>query len=82
MTFIDYIEHLYQSMDIYRAVILVEDSTTIPYISNELKNKCHNPIVVNDTTTVINYDYRLFITDNIDNLCKFTQNSYNLIIVI
>lgn len=81
MTFIDYIESLYQSMDIYRAVILVKDCASIPYISNELKNKYHNPVVINDTT-IINYDYRLFITDNIDNLCKFTKNSYNLIIVV
>jgi len=81
MTFIDYIESLYQSLDIYRAVILVKDCASIPYISNELKNKYHNPIVINDTT-IINYDYRLFITDNIDNLCKFTKNSYNLIIVV
>lgn len=81
MTFIDYIESLYQSLDIYRAVILVKDCATIPFISNELKNKYHNPIVINDST-VINYDYRLFIIDNIDNLCKFTKNSYNLIIVV
>jgi hypothetical protein len=81
MTFIDYIESLYQSLDIYRAVILVKDCASIPYISNELKNKYHNPVVINDTT-IINYDYRLFITDNIDNLCKFTKNSYNLIIVV
>jgi hypothetical protein len=81
MTFIDYIESLYQSLDIYRAVILVKDCASIPYISNELKNKYHNPVVINDST-VINYDYRLFITDNIDNLCKFTKNSYNLIIVV
>lgn len=81
MTFIDYIESLYQSLDIYRAVILVKDCASIPYISNELKNKYHNPVVINDST-IINYDYRLFITDNIDNLCKFTKNSYNLIIVV
>lgn len=81
MTFIDYIESLYQSLDIYRAVILVKDCATIPFISNELKNKYHNPVVINDST-IINYDYRLFITDNIDNLCKFTKNSYNLIIVV
>jgi hypothetical protein len=81
MTFIDYIESLYQSLDIYRAVILVKDCASIPYISNELKNKYHNPVVINDTT-IINYDYRLFIIDNIDNLCKFTKNSYNLIIVV
>ncbi len=81
MTFIDYIESLYQSLDIYRAVILVKDCATIPFISNELKNKYHNPVVINDST-VINYDYRLFIIDNIDNLCKFTKNSYNLIIVV
>ncbi len=81
MTFIDYIESLYQSLDIYRAVILVKDCASIPYISNELKNKYHNPVVINDSN-VINYDYRLFITDNIDNLCKFTKNSYNLIIVV
>lgn len=81
MTFIDYIENLYQSLDIYRAVILVKDCASIPYISNELKNKYHNPVVINDTT-IINYDYRLFIIDNIDNLCKFTKNSYNLIIIV
>jgi len=81
MTFIDYIESLYQSLDIYRAVILVKDCATIPFISNELKNRYHNPVVINDST-VINYDYRLFIIDNIDNLCKFTKNSYNLIIVV
>jgi len=81
MTFIDYIESLYQSLDIYRAVILVKDCASIPYISNELKNKYHNPVVINDTT-IINYDYRLFIIDNIDNLCKFTKNSYNLIIIV
>lgn len=81
MTFIDYIENLYQSLDIYRAVILVKDCASIPYISNELKNRYHNPIVINDNT-IINYDYRLFIIDNIDNLCKFTKNSYNLLIVV
>lgn len=81
MTFIDYIENLYQSLDIYRAVILVKDCASIPYISNELKNRYHNPIVINDST-IINYDYRLFIIDNIDNLCKFTKNSYNLLIVV
>jgi len=81
MTVIDYIENLYQSLDIYRAIILVHDYNSIPQISNELKNRYHNPIIINDST-VINYDYRLFITDNIDNLCKFTKNSYNLIIII
>lgn len=81
MTVVDYIENLYQSLDIYRAIILVHDYNSISQISNELKNKYHNPMIINDST-VINYDYRLFITDNIDNLCKFTKNSYNLIIVI
>jgi len=81
MTFIDYIENLYESLDIYRAVILVNDYNKIPFISNELKDKYHNPLIINDST-VIDYDYRLFITDNIENLYKFTKNSYNLIIVI
>jgi len=37
MTFIDYIENLYQSLDIYRAIILVKNNNDIKLLLSDLK---------------------------------------------
>lgn len=82
MTFINYIENLYQSLDIYRAIIIINDDNCCDsHLISELQNKNYEPLLITDEITEINYNYRLFIIKNPQNLYKFKKNSYNLIII-
>ncbi len=86
MTFINYIENLYQSLDIYRAIIIINtdnntDNNNDNDLIKELKNKNHEPLLITDEIIEIDYNYRLFIVKNPQNLYKFKKNSYNLIII-
>jgi len=91
MSFIDYLENIYQTEDIYRAIILItndnDDSNNntnankIQNLIKDLKNKNHDPILITDDIQEINYNYRLFIITNIDYLYKFKKNTYNQIII-
>jgi len=79
ISFIDYIENLYQTLDIYRAIIILNNNQNLNNLINDLKSKNHNPIIINNP--FIDYNYRLFIINNPNNLNKFQKNSYNLIII-
>lgn len=84
MTFIDYLENLYESINIFRAIIIISDSNyNYNNLINELKDKNHSPIFINNyiNKNDINYDYRLFIINDIENLYKIKRDSYNLIII-
>lgn len=87
MNFIDYLEHIYQTEDIYRAIIVITgitETTNYNKIQNlikDLKIKNHEPILITDEINEIDYNYRLFIMKNPNNLNKFQKNSYNLIII-
>lgn len=81
MTFIDYIENLYQSLDIYRAIILVKNNNDIKLLLSDLKKNNHNPLIITNETNEINYNYRLFIINNFNIIQKFKKDSFNLIIV-
>ena len=84
MSFIDYIENLYQSLDIYRAIIVINNDNNDNndnHLISELKDKNYEPLLITDEITEINYNYRLFIIKNPQNLYKFKKDSYNLIII-
>lgn len=78
MNFIDYIESLYQTINIHRAIIII--NRDIKEIQEELYKKNHIPIIINNNS-IINYDYRLFLINDINLLSKFKKNSYNIIII-
>jgi hypothetical protein len=78
MNFIDYIESLYQTINIHRAIIII--NRDIKEIQEELLKKNHIPIIINNNS-IINYDYRLFLINDINLLSKFKKNSYNIIII-
>jgi len=79
ISFIDYIENLYQTLDIYRAIIILNNNLNLNDLINDLKSKNHNPIIINNS--FIDYNYRLFIINNPYYLYYFKKNSYNLIII-
>jgi len=78
MSYINYIENLYETMNIYRAIIIVNNNN-IKKIEKELINNNHLPIIINDNS-LIDYNYRLFLLTDIELISKFEKNSYNLII--
>ena len=77
--FIDTIENIYQIMNVYRAIIII-NKDKIPFLLNKLKENNHTPIIINENS-IINYNYKLFIIDNEKLLSKFNNKSYNLIII-
>ena len=77
--FIDTIENIYQIMNVYRAIIII-NKNKIPLLLNKLKKNNHTPIIINENSR-INYNYKLFIIDNEKLLNKFNNNNYNLIII-
>lgn len=81
MTFINYIENLYETLDIYRAIIVINNKN-IDYskLMLDLIKNNHNPLFITNQTNEINYDYRLFIIDNLNDIKKFKKNSFNLLI--
>lgn len=90
MSFIDYLENIYQTEDIYRAIIVITETNETNETTNnnkiqnlikDLKNKNHEPILITDEINEIDYNYRLFIITNFDCLYKFKKNYYNQIII-
>jgi hypothetical protein len=78
MNIIDYIEELYQTVNIYRALIITDKNI------NKLKEKLlynnHTPIII-DENSIIDYNYRLFLLSDLNLIDKFKKNSYNIIII-
>jgi len=87
MNFIDYLENIYQTEDIYRAIIVITGITEttnnnkIQNLIKDLKIKNHEPILITDEINEIDYNYRLFIITKLDYLHKFKKNYYNQIII-
>jgi len=92
MSFIDYLENIYQTEDIYRAIIVItgntnddtrntNDNNKIQNLIKDLKNKNHDPILITNEIQEIDYNYRLFIITKLDYLYKFKKNYYNQIII-
>lgn len=78
--FIDYIENIYSTINIHRAIIIVNNDYEASILSDCLIKNNHTPIIVNNKNN-INYDYRLFIIYDINNLKNFNKNLYNFIAV-
>jgi len=79
--FINKIEDIYHELNIKRAIILMLSTSDDIYdLYHKLINKSHNPIIITDIS-VIDYNYRLFIINDIDLLDKFENDSYNIIFI-
>ena len=49
-------------------------------LKKDLINNNHSPLIINNNS-YINYNYRLFLINDIKLLNKFKKNSYNIIII-
>jgi hypothetical protein len=79
--FINKVEDIYQEVNIKRAIILmISKSDDLYDLYYQLINKSHNPIIINDFS-IIDYNYRLFIINDIDLLDKFDKDTYNIIFI-
>ena len=80
--FVDNFDYEYSLINIYRAIIIINNmnDTELLHLEQQLKNKNHNPIIVNDYRD-INYDYRLFIIKDIMLLNNFNKKNYNFIAI-
>lgn len=80
--FVDYFDHKYSMINIYRAIIIINNISDkeLFLLEQQLKNKNHNPIFINDYRD-IDYDYRLFIIKDILLLNNFNKDNYNFIAV-
>jgi len=80
--FINNIEEVYETINIYRGIIIIDNNkqNELYYLINELINKNHNPIIINNIND-INYNYRLFIITNIKLLQNINIDNYNFIAI-
>lgn len=78
--FIDYIEDVYSSLNIYRAIIIVKNHNEASILHDNLIKYSHMPLII-DNKNNINYNYRLFIIYDINILKEFNKNFYNFIAV-
>ena len=78
--FIDYIEDVYCSLNIYRAIIIVKNNNEATILHDNLIKYNHIPLIIDDKNN-INYNYRLFIIYDINILKEFNKNFYNFIAV-
>jgi len=79
--FIDYIENIYMTINIHRAIIIVKNDYEALELNDCLIKNNHTPLIINSHINNINYDYRLFIISDINNLKKFNKNLYNFIAI-
>ena len=75
MNIIDYIEEIYQTINIYRALIITNKN--LISLKEALIYNNHSPIIIDDES-IIDYDYRLFLLSDINLINKFKKNSYNI----
>lgn len=76
---IDKLNYLYKSIDIYRAIIIIDNYTND--LIKDLENNDYQPLIIKKKED-IDYNYRLFIINDINLLQDFNKNNYNLIIFI
>ena len=76
---IDKLNYLYKSIDIYRAIIIIDNYNND--LIKDLKNNDYQPLIIKKKED-IDYNYRLFIINDINLLQDFNKNNYNLIIFI
>ena len=80
--FVEYLDYTYSMINIYRAIIIINNlnENELLLLEEQLKNKHHNPLFVNNNND-INYDYRLFIIKDVLLLNNFNRDNYNFIAV-
>jgi len=76
---IDKLNYLYKSIDIYRAIIIIDNYNND--LIKDLENNDYQPLIIKKKED-IDYNYRLFIINDINLLQDFNKNNYNLIIFI
>ena len=78
--FIETIEYIYETLDIYRAIIIANNDNELNELFISLRNKDHNPIIVNRNSQ-IDYNYRLFLIKDINLINFFNKKKYNHIFI-
>jgi len=78
--FIYNLEYIYQNINIYRTIIIINDYNNQQLLIDKLKQHNHNPIIINSIND-INYNYRLFIINDISLLSSLNKNNYNFIAI-
>lgn len=79
-TFIFNFEYMYHNLNIYRAIIINNTLNNQEFLIEKLKEYNHSPLIINNIND-INYDYRLFIINDISLLSLFNKNNYNFIAI-
>jgi hypothetical protein len=82
VNFINNLEKIYENINIYRAIILINDikKEELLLLENELKKNNHNPLIINNKYD-INYNYRLFIINDISIINNFKKENFNFIFI-
>lgn len=82
VNFINNLEKIYENINIYRAIILINDikKEELLLLENELKKNNHNPLIINNKYD-INYNYRLFIIKDISIINNLKKENFNFIFI-
>jgi hypothetical protein len=78
--FIDNLEYIYHNLNIYRGIIININLNNQDILIDKLKEYNHLPLIINNQND-INYDYRLFIINDISLLSFLNKNDYNFIAI-
>jgi len=78
--FIKNIEEIYENINIYRMIIIINNNIKEIELIKELKDKNHIPIIINNIND-IDYNYRLFIIKDIRLLSFVNKKYYNFIAI-
>jgi hypothetical protein len=78
--FIDNLEYIYHNLNIYRGIIININLNNQDILIDKLKEYNHLPLIINNQND-INYDYRLFIINDISLLSFLNKNNYNFIAI-
>jgi hypothetical protein len=78
--FIHNFEYAYHNLNIYRGIIIINNLNNQDSLIDKLKEYNHLPLVINNQND-INYNYRLFIINDISLLSFLNKNNYNFIAI-
>ena len=80
LSFISNFEYIYHNLNIYRAIIINNNINSQELLITKLKEYNHSPLIINNQND-INYNYRLFIINDISLLSLLNKNNYNFIAI-
>ena len=79
-SFIFNLEKVFENINIYRTIIILNNYNNVNLLIKKLKENNHIPIFINNSND-INYNYRLFIMKDISLLNHINKTYYNFIAI-